>query len=118
MALGVVGWLFLTGFDVNSLGNLRVSGWGDAIRLLVLIAMAPTTALAGRLLWPGERDNVDADMPGPPEDQVWVTPHRLMGFGGRDVSSGVSGGGRYRRPTAAAPHLGPRSRGMRNGTTH
>jgi hypothetical protein len=118
MALGVVGWLFLTGFDVNSLGNLWLSGMGDVVRLLVLIAVAPAVALAGRLLWPGERDNMDADMPGPPEDQVWVTPHRLMGIGGRAVSSEVPGADRYRRTTAAAPHLGPRSRGMRNGTTH
>lgn len=116
MALGVIGWLFLTGFIINGQGEIRLSGWADVIRLAVLIGIAPVVALLSR---PREPRTLEAGMPAAPEELVWAEPHRLVGGDGlgTHVSSGVSDGDRpCRRPAVVTPHLGPRIRGMRNGT--
>lgn len=55
VALGVVAWLFLTGFDVNADGVLRFSGGADAARAGVLIGAALAAAAAGRIwAWYGQ----------------------------------------------------------------
>jgi hypothetical protein len=122
MSLGVIGWFFVTGFDVNSEGNLWFAGWVDVVRLAVLVGVAPVAVLVGRLLRVEHAEQYGLEMRAP-EDMVWATPHRLMGSGSRSgslgervVSSGVSDGDRYCRPAAVVPHMGPRIRGMRNGT--
>ena len=47
---GGIGWLVVTGFVVNDLGVLAVSGWADALRLLVLLGAAELGSLGGRQL--------------------------------------------------------------------
>ncbi|MFC4912777.1 hypothetical protein [Actinomadura gamaensis] len=47
--LGVVGWLFVTAFDVRGNGALGFSGTADAWRLAVLVAVGATAALAPRV---------------------------------------------------------------------
>ena len=49
VALSVIAWLFLTGFDVNADGVLRFSGGADAARAGVLIGAALAAAAAGRM---------------------------------------------------------------------
>ncbi|WP_051469005.1 hypothetical protein [Actinomadura oligospora] len=43
--LGVVGWAFVTGFDVRGSGDLGVSGSADAWRLAALVAVGLAAAL-------------------------------------------------------------------------
>ncbi|MCP2335851.1 hypothetical protein [Actinomadura rupiterrae] len=50
--LGVVGWAFVTGFDVRGSGDLGVSGPADAWRLAALAAAGATAALAAALVAP------------------------------------------------------------------
>src|SRR5262245_53999904 len=45
VALGGMAWLLLTGFDINSAGELRFTGWQDAARLGVLISAGPAAAI-------------------------------------------------------------------------
>jgi hypothetical protein len=47
VALGAVGWAFATGFAVNSLGTLTVSG-ADLLRLAAFLACAGLAAWLGR----------------------------------------------------------------------
>jgi hypothetical protein len=49
VALGVVAWMCVTGFDVNAFGTLRVAGWGDAARAVVLVGIGAGSAGIGRL---------------------------------------------------------------------
>jgi K+-sensing histidine kinase KdpD len=44
IALGLVAWLFVTGFVVNPLGLLAVHGPADAVRLALLTTVAALTA--------------------------------------------------------------------------
>ena len=59
LAVGVIGWLFVTGFVVNDGGALRLTGVADLVRLVVLLGVAQACALAGRIphvaSLPGER---------------------------------------------------------------
>lgn len=50
LAMGLIGWLLVTGFVVNEAGVLRLTGAGDLGRLVVLLAVALGGALAGRNL--------------------------------------------------------------------
>jgi hypothetical protein len=48
LGVGVIGWLFVTGFVINSLGELHVTGWSDAWRLLLLVGVAVVSTAASR----------------------------------------------------------------------
>jgi hypothetical protein len=48
LAVGLIGWLFVTGFVVNDGGALRLTGAADLGRLLALLGVAQACALAGR----------------------------------------------------------------------
>ena len=69
LAVGVIGWLFVTGFVVNDAGALRLSGVGDLGRLVVLLGVAQGSALAGRnlyaILTPGARSGRDRSRSSP-----------------------------------------------------
>jgi len=43
-AIGGIGWLCVTGFDVNTLGNLHYAGAGDIARAAVLVALGAGAA--------------------------------------------------------------------------
>lgn len=51
MSLGVFAWLFLTGFVVNDLGELRVHGGEDWLRLAVLLGSTWLIGHATRPPW-------------------------------------------------------------------
>ena len=53
VCVAVIGWLFVTGFAVNSLGELRVTGPADGVRVAVLLAGAMLGRLASRHVGPG-----------------------------------------------------------------
>jgi hypothetical protein len=65
--LGTIAWCCLTGFDVHRLGEIRVTGSGDAVRATVLI-------LAG-LLAAGTHAVDDARRRYQRADPVWVDFH-------------------------------------------
>ena len=44
VAVGVTGWLFVTGFLGDRHGELVVHGWPDAVRLVLLVTAATATA--------------------------------------------------------------------------
>ena len=44
VAVGVTGWLFVTGFLGDRHGELVVHGWPDAVRLALLVTAATATA--------------------------------------------------------------------------
>jgi hypothetical protein len=44
-AIGVIAWMCVTGFDVHRLGDIRVTGWGDAARAAALVATGIVVAL-------------------------------------------------------------------------
>lgn len=49
LALGGIGWLLVTGFEVNGTGALHFTGWADADRGGALAAVALAGFLAGWL---------------------------------------------------------------------
>jgi len=51
VAVGAIGWLFVTGFVVNDAGVLRLTGVGDLGRLVVLLGVAQVGVLADRNLY-------------------------------------------------------------------
>jgi hypothetical protein len=51
LAVGAIGWLFVTGFVVNHGGALRLTGVGDLGRLAVLLAVTQVCVLASRSLY-------------------------------------------------------------------
>ncbi|HEY7483159.1 MAG TPA: hypothetical protein VH912_01735 [Streptosporangiaceae bacterium] len=108
--LAAMAWLFLTGFDVNADGVLRLTGWHDVVRLAVLISAALAGTIAGVLYRGPAADRRPADdMPGPPETAAPLEAPE---------ASGISAG-RYAR-TAAEPHVPPQPRGARgaDGSAH
>lgn len=115
MALGVIGWLMVTGIDLNPAGELRVSGWADVVRLGILVGVAPVGAVVrlGTRSWRQSRDSAEVDEPGA---LIWAAPHRLIDndASGVRVPSGVSDGGRHSRPAVATPHMDPELRGRRS----
>lgn len=115
MALGVIGWLMLTGIDLNPAGELRVSGWADLVRLGILVGLVPVEALV-RLGARYLRQGQESDEAHQPEALIWAAPHRLIDNGalGVGVSSGVSDGGRHCRPAVVTPQERPRLRGRRS----
>lgn len=48
LGVAVLGWLFVTGFLTNQLGELRIASSDDGWRLLLLVAVAMTSAAARR----------------------------------------------------------------------
>jgi hypothetical protein len=48
LGVGVIGWLFVTGFVINSLGELHVTGLSDVWRLLLLVGAAVVSTAASR----------------------------------------------------------------------
>jgi hypothetical protein len=48
LGVGVIGWLFVTGFVINSLGELHVTGLSDVSRLLLLVGVAVFSTAASR----------------------------------------------------------------------
>ncbi|MDL4774979.1 MULTISPECIES: hypothetical protein [Thermomonosporaceae] len=60
-AVGVAGWAFVTGFDVNKTGELTLAGGGDLARVGLLVGLGLVAGAAGRLLagrgrWAGDSD--------------------------------------------------------------
>jgi hypothetical protein len=48
LGVAVTGWLFVTGFVINSLGELHVTGFSDVWRLMLLIGVAVLSTAASR----------------------------------------------------------------------
>ncbi|WP_329602776.1 hypothetical protein [Actinomadura soli] len=92
-ALGLAGWLLVTGFDVGKDGGLTFSGTPDLIRLGLLVGAGLAASLAGR--WPGPRGHhgpADQDHP------AWEPRARDA-----DVPSGAIEGGPARSPAGRPP---------------
>jgi hypothetical protein len=48
LGVALIGWLFVTGFVINSLGELHVTGLSDLWRLLLLVGVAVVSTAASR----------------------------------------------------------------------
>ncbi len=46
VALGAIGWLCVTGFDVDRLGDIRITGREDAVRAVILLLAGVVAASA------------------------------------------------------------------------
>jgi hypothetical protein len=103
VVLGVIAWLFLTSFDVDSDGALRFSGRADLARVGVLIGAALAAAAAGRMAaWSSGRYGTESGEPG---ELIWAAPHRLVG------EAALSDGDHDGR-VAVTPSLRPPTRGV------
>jgi hypothetical protein len=101
-ALGAVAWALVTGFDVNSAGELVLTGVPDAVRAAVLVGVGLAAAAAGRW-FAGPAGSRDAEEPlVPPEEFAWPPP-------GSGTPAGVLSG---RRTAGAASRFKDRGRGM------
>lgn len=48
LGVAVIGWLFVTGFVINSRGELHITGLPDLSRLLLMLGVAVASRAAGR----------------------------------------------------------------------
>jgi hypothetical protein len=76
LGVGVIGWLFVTGFVVNSLGELHITGLSDVGRLLLLVGVAVVSTAASRR---GVRTSLRFDVirPAGPSPSTVAQPARL-----------------------------------------
>jgi hypothetical protein len=76
-ALGGIGWLCVTGFDVYTYGDLKITGRDDALRMVALIGAGVLASLAGRAVRsvqvePAEDESVTVPSPRPGTRRVRV----------------------------------------------
>ncbi|WP_067460019.1 hypothetical protein [Actinomadura macra] len=85
--LGLVGWSFVTGFDVGKTGGLEFTGTGDLVRAGVLVGVGLVAGAAGRWLL---RLSSPPGRPGPWWPRPWMVEVRDRRSEGGTGSRGVA----------------------------
>ena len=92
LGVAVIGWLFVTGFVINRLGELHVTGLPDAWRLLLMVGVAVVSTAASRH---GVRTGRRLDVLRPAEPSTATVVAQPAGFepvaGDRTVPTLITG---------------------------